>query len=116
MKTTIAAVVAVSAAYMAVADELPGIPEVAQEVNAAQVDPISGKVWDSNRAEWVPFTEYAQRIRQRGTVYIEQVPFVAPSITNGLAVLEDRERAVRAHWDRVLYLQGYINTPLRMTK
>lgn len=113
MKTTVAAIVAVSAAYLAVADEMPGIQPLAEEVNAAVVDPVSGKVWDRQSREWVPFHEFAARTKQRGTVYIEQVPFVPPVITNGLDVLAKREDAARRHWDHVLYLQDVTNSPLR---
>lgn len=113
MKTAIMACVALSAAYLAVADELPQVQEIAEEVQAAQVDPMTGKVWDANAREWVELREYTLRIKQRGTVHIEQVPFVPASITNGLDVLAQREEAVRRHWDRVLYLQEITNTPLR---
>jgi hypothetical protein len=44
------------------------------------------------------------------------VPSPAPSITNGLQVLTDRQEAVRRHWERVHYLHDYFHSSLRLTK
>ena len=111
MKSLALALATVSAAYLATADEIPGVKEEAQNVVEAVVDPMTGKVWDRQANEWVEFAEFAARSKQRGTVYIEQVPFVPPAITNGLDVLAQREEAVRRHWEHVLYLQDMRNQP-----
>lgn len=110
MKTAFA-LSAVLLAYVAAQAEEAA--QVVEEVTQAQVDPVSGKVWDRHALEWVPLHEFSRRTQQRGTIHIEQVPFVPPAINNGLDVLAKRQDAVRRHWEHVLYLQEITNTPLR---
>lgn len=112
MKSVVAAVAVVSGAYLATAEELPPV-DLPQEAQPVIVDPLSGKVWDEKTREWIPFRDQLQRIRERKTTVVEQVPFSPPLVLDGYDVLSRRMDAQRGHWDRTLYLMELVNTPLR---
>jgi hypothetical protein len=99
----------------AVAVHAEEVAQVLQEVESAQVDPVSSNVWDSRALEWVSLDEYRARVLQRSSPpEFLQVPKVQPVITNGLQILTDRQEAIRRHWERVNYLQDtYLNPSLR---
>lgn len=106
----------IAAAYMGAADaEAPPLPDVPvpdvippvhKEVEQAQVDPMTGNVWDRRAGEWVTLVEYRTRIRAGLTDRtVEQVPAAPHAIDDGFRVLAERQEAVRRHWDHVLWLR-----------